>query len=74
MISLQLPAIDVPETQSWRGILWRVIEGKQKEVLDIVTELDVTNHPIVPLLRNWLSDPQRSDVSPPMFPVPAAQD
>lgn len=60
--------------QSWCGVLWRIIEGKQKEVLDIVTELDVTTHPIVPLLCNWLSDPQRSSVSPPVFPVPVAFD
>ena len=70
--------IESSALQHWRGIVWtKVTDRATKQLRDIVTEIDVNEHPIIPQLRQWLSDALQDPLKrrlPPAFPVSPEQD
>ena len=70
--------IESSALQHWRGIVWnKVTDRATKQLRDIVTEIDVAEHPIIPQLRQWLSDALQDPLKrrqPPVFPVSSEQD
>lgn len=70
--------LDTPAMQPWRDIAFtKVVDRRTQNLIDVTTTMDLSDHPIVPQLREWLGR-ALEDVSargtPPTFPVIAAQD